>query len=118
MPLTPPEPLQPAQFELRADGSLYSTQYDDVFASSAGALAQAQHVFLAGNGLPARWREADSFVVLETGFGTGLNFLGAYLYGISGVVIAGVIFSVSYFVWMLLLVNSTSVPVIAREASA
>jgi len=78
VPLTPPKPLQPAQFELRADGSLYSTQYDDVFASSAGALAQAQHVFLAGNGLPARWREAESFVVLETGFGTGLNFLATW----------------------------------------
>jgi tRNA 5-methylaminomethyl-2-thiouridine biosynthesis bifunctional protein len=32
-------------------------------------------VFLAGNGLPARWRERASFTVVETGFGLGLNFL-------------------------------------------
>ena len=32
-------------------------------------------MFLAGNGLPARWRGAGRFVILETGFGLGLNFL-------------------------------------------
>lgn len=32
-------------------------------------------MFLAGNGLPARWRGAERFVTLETGFGLGLNFL-------------------------------------------
>ena len=35
--------------------------------------------------------------------GVGLNFAGAYWYGISGIVIAGVLFSVSYFVWMAVL---------------
>ena len=32
-------------------------------------------MFLAGNELPARWRGAEGFVILETGFGLGLNFL-------------------------------------------
>jgi O-antigen/teichoic acid export membrane protein len=32
--------------------------------------------------------------------GVALNFAGAYWYGITGIVIAGVLFSVSYFLWM------------------
>jgi tRNA 5-methylaminomethyl-2-thiouridine biosynthesis bifunctional protein len=35
-------------------------------------------VFLAGNGLPGRWQGRDAFVVLETGFGLGLNFLATW----------------------------------------
>jgi tRNA 5-methylaminomethyl-2-thiouridine biosynthesis bifunctional protein len=35
-------------------------------------------VFLAGNGLPARWSGRERFVILETGFGLGLNFLAAW----------------------------------------
>jgi len=42
------------------------------------ALAQARHVFLAGNALPDRWRGRDAFTILETGFGLGLNFLAAW----------------------------------------
>lgn len=36
-----------------------------------GGLAESQHVFMAGNGLPGRLR--DGFCVAELGFGTGLN---------------------------------------------
>jgi tRNA 5-methylaminomethyl-2-thiouridine biosynthesis bifunctional protein len=52
-----------------------STTYGDLFASRAGALAQAEAVFLRGNGLPARWQGRRRFVILETGFGLGNNFL-------------------------------------------
>jgi tRNA 5-methylaminomethyl-2-thiouridine biosynthesis bifunctional protein len=52
-----------------------SAQYGDVFASRAGALPQAQGVFLRGNGLPERWQGRDRFTILETGFGLGNNFL-------------------------------------------
>jgi tRNA 5-methylaminomethyl-2-thiouridine biosynthesis bifunctional protein len=55
-----------------------STRYGDVFASRAGALAQAEQVFLRGNGLPERWRGRDRFVILETGFGLGNNFLASW----------------------------------------
>jgi tRNA 5-methylaminomethyl-2-thiouridine biosynthesis bifunctional protein len=69
------QPIVPAVLTFRADGALFSERFDDVYASSAGALAQARHVFLAGNGLPQRWAAADRFTVVETGFGAGLNFL-------------------------------------------
>ena len=45
---------------------------------SANPLARAQQVFLAGNQLPARWAGRPRFVVLETGFGLGHNFLATW----------------------------------------
>ena len=42
------------------------------------AWAQAQSVCLQGNALPARWAGRRHFVVLETGFGLGDNFLATW----------------------------------------
>jgi tRNA 5-methylaminomethyl-2-thiouridine biosynthesis bifunctional protein len=70
--------LDPATPAFRPDGTLFSERYEDVYASSAGALEQARHVFLGGNGLPDRWRGAGGFTIVETGFGAGLNFLAAW----------------------------------------
>lgn len=39
-------------------------------------------------------------------FGVALNFAGAYKYGITGVVLAGVAFSSFYFIWMIFLAKS------------
>jgi tRNA 5-methylaminomethyl-2-thiouridine biosynthesis bifunctional protein len=42
-------------------------------------LAETRHVFLDGNGLPEAWADFHGeFVVAETGFGTGLNFLATW----------------------------------------
>jgi tRNA 5-methylaminomethyl-2-thiouridine biosynthesis bifunctional protein len=46
-----------------------------VYHSAAGGPAQSAHVFLQGNSLPARWAGRERFVIFETGFGFGLNFL-------------------------------------------
>ncbi len=59
-------------------GTPFSERYGDVYHSAAGGLAQARHVFLAGNDLPRRWRNKARFVILETGFGLGLNFLSTW----------------------------------------
>ncbi|MBN9409410.1 MAG: tRNA (5-methylaminomethyl-2-thiouridine)(34)-methyltransferase MnmD [Burkholderiales bacterium] len=61
-----------------ADGRASSPRYGDFYTSEAGALAQARHVFLHGNGLPGRWQARARFTVLETGFGLGLNFLATW----------------------------------------
>jgi tRNA 5-methylaminomethyl-2-thiouridine biosynthesis bifunctional protein len=66
--------LTPAKLAF-ADGVPYSPTYDDLYHSAAGGPAQALHVFLHGNGLPARWAGRERFVILETGFGAGINFL-------------------------------------------
>jgi tRNA 5-methylaminomethyl-2-thiouridine biosynthesis bifunctional protein len=72
------EPIVPAQLDCSAEGPPFSSIYGDVYHPAAGALLQARHVFIAGNGLPERWRGRDRFVVLETGFGLGNNFLATW----------------------------------------
>jgi tRNA 5-methylaminomethyl-2-thiouridine biosynthesis bifunctional protein len=57
------------------DGSPHSPRFNDSYRSRSGGVAQALGVFLAGCGLPGRWRGAAEFTVLETGFGLGINFL-------------------------------------------
>jgi tRNA 5-methylaminomethyl-2-thiouridine biosynthesis bifunctional protein len=69
-----PAGVLPAKLDFR-DDTPYSADYGDVYHSAGGGIAQARHVFLAGNGLPERWQGRDRFVILETGFGAGLNFL-------------------------------------------
>lgn len=59
-----------------------STAFDDVYFSKAGGLDETHYVFLQGNGLPTRFgnlTDHQSFVIMETGFGTGLNFLATCL---------------------------------------
>lgn len=58
----------------------FSVQYNDIYYSVADGLSQSRHVFIDGNDLIERFQAlpADSkrqFVIAETGFGTGLNFL-------------------------------------------
>ena len=64
----------PARLEFK-DGLTYSSAYGDIYHSADGGAGQARHVFLQGCGLPQAWAGRESFVILETGFGTGLNFL-------------------------------------------
>jgi tRNA 5-methylaminomethyl-2-thiouridine biosynthesis bifunctional protein len=71
-------PIVPAPLQRDAHGLPFSSEYGDVYHPRDGALTQAQHVFLGGNGLPARWRGRERFVVLETGFGLGNNFLATW----------------------------------------
>ena len=71
-------PVVPAELAFAGDGTPYSPAYDDVYHTAHGALPQARHVFLAGNELPARWIGVERFVILETGFGLGLNFLATW----------------------------------------
>ncbi len=64
-----------------------STRFDDPYFSLDNGLAETRHVFLAGNGLPARY--CPGFHIAELGFGTGLNLLAALMCwraaGVSGV---------------------------------
>ncbi|VAW87588.1 tRNA (5-methylaminomethyl-2-thiouridylate)-methyltransferase / FAD-dependent cmnm(5)s(2)U34 oxidoreductase [hydrothermal vent metagenome] len=52
-----------------------STQFEDVYYSTTDGLAETQNVFILGNQLPQRWQQQKTFVIGETGFGTGLNFV-------------------------------------------
>src|SRR5207344_3213472 len=71
-------PIAPARIVIDDDRTPRSAEYGDVYHPRSGALAQARHVFLDGDALAARWRGKDRFVVLETGFGLGNNFLATW----------------------------------------
>jgi tRNA U34 5-methylaminomethyl-2-thiouridine-forming methyltransferase MnmC len=68
---------QPPDLDWRDDLIPVSRQFDDPYFSLAGGLEETRHVFLAGNGLPGRFR--DGFHIAELGFGTGLNLLAVLL---------------------------------------
>lgn len=60
------------------DKSLRSSTFGDVYFNPSQAIETATYDYLTGNDLPQRWdacAEQDCFVVAETGFGSGLNFL-------------------------------------------
>ncbi|NTV96341.1 MAG: tRNA (5-methylaminomethyl-2-thiouridine)(34)-methyltransferase MnmD, partial [Thiobacillus sp.] len=72
------EPLIPARLAYSEAGVPWSEQYGDLYHSAEGGPGQARHVFLRGSRLPDRWQGRNRFVILETGFGTGLNFLATW----------------------------------------
>lgn len=74
----PPSDIAAPEILWRADGSLESTHYKDIYFSSDGGLKETHHVFLQGNRLPSAWAGHTQFTIGETGFGTGLNFLATW----------------------------------------
>jgi tRNA 5-methylaminomethyl-2-thiouridine biosynthesis bifunctional protein len=71
-------PVDQARIVFDDDGTPRSAEYGDVYHPRSGALAQARHVFLGDGALAGRWCGHDRFVVLETGFGVGNNFLATW----------------------------------------
>ena len=63
-----------AEIEWR-EGQPYSPEYDDIYYSRTGGRSESEYVFLKQNNLLERWGRTDQFVIAETGFGTGLNFI-------------------------------------------
>lgn len=77
--MLPPTAHVPApEITIDATGTARSVTFDDVYFSARGGMAETEHVFIAGNGLPERWQGRDDFTIGELGFGTGLNFLVAW----------------------------------------
>lgn len=56
-----------------------SARFDDVYYSAENGLEESRFVFLQGIGVPDVWADQDHFVIAETGFGTGLNFLATWM---------------------------------------
>lgn len=59
------------------NGQPYSSAFDDVYFSSDDGLAETHYVFIEQNQLEQRFNhlQKNVFTIIETGFGTGLNFL-------------------------------------------
>jgi tRNA 5-methylaminomethyl-2-thiouridine biosynthesis bifunctional protein len=76
------------------EGLPISTQFEDFYFSIKDGLTESRYVYIEGNDLPHRWMNLSSnqtgedsaiegsviedFVIAETGFGTGLNFLATW----------------------------------------
>lgn len=78
--VTKDEGIKSAELDWGASGpngpAPRSVLFDDIYFAEDGP-AETRHVFLAGNGLPERFKHQQSFVIGELGFGTGLNLLCA-----------------------------------------
>lgn len=75
-----PPSIETAAIKWR-EGVPCSTRFDDVYFSRDDGLEEARHVFIGHNRLAERFARVpagSSFVIAETGFGTGLNFLAAW----------------------------------------
>jgi tRNA 5-methylaminomethyl-2-thiouridine biosynthesis bifunctional protein len=58
------------------DGSPYSPLFGDIYFDTSQGINQSEYVFIKGNDIQKRLANcANKFVIAETGFGTGLNFL-------------------------------------------
>ncbi|AHE67220.1 bifunctional tRNA (5-methylaminomethyl-2-thiouridine)(34)-methyltransferase MnmD/FAD-dependent 5-carboxymethylaminomethyl-2-thiouridine(34) oxidoreductase MnmC [Legionella oakridgensis] len=76
------EAITPAKITWTS-GLPYSCEFEDIYFSTANGLQEASHVFIDGNQLRERWeklpdKQGSQFVIAETGFGSGLNFLLAW----------------------------------------
>ena len=52
-----------------------SPQFDDFYCQPGQGIEASQFTFIQACNLPAAWRNKRRFVIAETGFGAGLNFL-------------------------------------------
>jgi tRNA 5-methylaminomethyl-2-thiouridine biosynthesis bifunctional protein len=70
-------PMQIADLDWSSGTAPRSSNFGDFYYSTDGGLQESDYVFLQGNQLPDRWDKHDHpvFCIVETGFGTGLNFL-------------------------------------------
>lgn len=66
-----------ARIHFNDQGTPVASDFDDVYFSNDGGMAETDYVFLHKNGLPERWatHATAAFHIIETGFGTGANFL-------------------------------------------
>ena len=72
--------LQNAKLSWNEAGAPISDSFGDVYFSNDNGLQETRYVFLKQNKLQERWlnHDRDFFVIAETGFGTGLNFLATW----------------------------------------
>lgn len=76
-----PQALSAPALDWSCSTTPLARDFDDVYFTRDQGLAEAEYVFLQANHLPERWQawaKQRAFVIGETGWGTGLNFLLAW----------------------------------------
>jgi tRNA 5-methylaminomethyl-2-thiouridine biosynthesis bifunctional protein len=72
--------LEAATIDWGSNGIPRAGKYGDIYFSQESGINESRHVFLSHNKLAERWHALSTetsgrFTIIETGFGTGLNFL-------------------------------------------
>ena len=83
MPSTNKPVIKTARIRWNERGQPVSDHYDDIYFSTESGPDETRHTFINQNFLPERFAALEPgqhFVVGETGFGTGLNFLCTWQY--------------------------------------
>ncbi|MDN4502635.1 bifunctional tRNA (5-methylaminomethyl-2-thiouridine)(34)-methyltransferase MnmD/FAD-dependent 5-carboxymethylaminomethyl-2-thiouridine(34) oxidoreductase MnmC [Alteromonadaceae bacterium BrNp21-10] len=72
--------IKPANIEFNQHQAPIARDFADIYYSNDSGLAESQFVFIQNNHLETRWQQwqQTEFVVAESGFGTGLNFLALW----------------------------------------
>ena len=72
--------IKNAQIHFNESGTPVANKFDDVYFSNDDGLAESLYVFYENNNISERLLAHDQnhFVIAETGFGTGLNFLNTW----------------------------------------
>jgi len=64
------------KLSFKQHGTPYSEQFNDIYFDSESGYQQSENIFILGNNISDRIKQSSElFVIGETGFGTGLNFL-------------------------------------------
>ncbi|WP_157726603.1 bifunctional tRNA (5-methylaminomethyl-2-thiouridine)(34)-methyltransferase MnmD/FAD-dependent 5-carboxymethylaminomethyl-2-thiouridine(34) oxidoreductase MnmC [Thalassotalea crassostreae] len=65
-----------ANIKFNEHGEPYSADFDDIYFDHQHGSSQSEQVFLDNNHIPKVWHtfRGDKFSIVETGFGSGLNF--------------------------------------------
>lgn len=84
------QPISTAKINFQANGTPVSEKFNDIYFDAKTTYSQSEQVFINGNNIAKRWQQlaektddinrtvtggTKTFVIAETGFGTGLNFL-------------------------------------------
>jgi tRNA 5-methylaminomethyl-2-thiouridine biosynthesis bifunctional protein len=83
----PSEKIQAANIQWDQEGQPKSKDFDDVYFNTDSGIDESRYVFINPSQLQQRWSRlfstdetnCSTFTILETGFGTGLNFLSTWL---------------------------------------
>ena len=57
------------------ENTIYSDRFDDIYGSTGGYKEESNHIFIDGNDLKKKFTRKEKTVILETGFGAGINFI-------------------------------------------
>ncbi len=71
--------IKHAQLNWSDQSEPYSTMFDDIYFNNNQGHCESQYVFFEGNDLAQRWGnfKQKQFCIVETGFGSGLNFVNS-----------------------------------------